>query len=209
MNVEEQKIRPNPVDEAEPKEGWSPMPVMLFAALAILLYWGLTQLDDQGGGFNKMVYAPYLSSNQVAESWPVDEHQKKLLLGHRLFDANCAPCHQATGIGSPAQNAPPLAGSEWVNAQGPSRMINIVLNGLQGPVQVKGQQYGAGVMAPWRDVFNDEQLAAILSYIRENKSWGNNGSEVMTEQVAKIRKETANRGKSETSEELLKIPVNE
>lgn len=207
MSVESQQNPSQTMDEAEPREGWSPVPVLLIGLLALLLYWGFTQLDDRGGGFGNHVYPPYVSTNQEAELWPVDRLGEKIKLGHKLFDMNCAPCHMTTGVGNPAVGAPPLAGSDWVNAEGPNRVIRIVLNGLQGPIQVIGKPYGTGVMLPWRDAFKDDQIAAILTFVRMNKEWGNNASEVMEDQVAKIRKDTESRGKNWTPDELLNIPV--
>jgi mono/diheme cytochrome c family protein len=205
MSVEPNNNPSQTMDDAEPIEGWSPMPVLLIGLLALLVYWGFTQLDDHGGGFQKVVYEPYTVN--PADLWPVDPVEAKRKLGKKLFDANCAPCHQTTGIGNPAVNAPPLAGSEWVNAEGPNRVIRIVLNGLQGPIQVTGKPFGAGVMLPWRDTFKDEEIAAILTYVRGNKEWGNNASEVTPDQVAKIRKATADRGRNWTADELTKVTV--
>ena len=42
-------------------------------------------------------------------------------------------CHQPTGLGLPNM-FPPLAGSDWVTAPGPERLIRIVLHGFQGPI---------------------------------------------------------------------------
>lgn len=208
MSVEPQHNPSQTMDEAEPREGWSPVPVLLIGLLALLLYWGFTQLDDRGGGFENHVYLPFVSTNDEVDRWPVDPYMMKYKHGQKLFDANCAPCHMNTGVGNPAVNAPPLAGSDWVNAEGPNRVIRIVLNGLQGPIQVGGNKFGAGVMLPWRDVFpKDYDIASILTYVRGNKEWGNKASEVMDDEVAKIRKETENRGKNWTADELLKVPV--
>jgi hypothetical protein len=55
---------------------------------------------------------------------------------------------------------------------------------------------------------NNEDVAAILSYIRQ--AWGNKAPLVVPEQVDAVRQETANRAQDGsapwTSEELLKIP---
>lgn len=196
------------MDDAEPREGWAPMPVLLIGLLAVLLYWGFTRLDDKGGGFQNNVYPPFVSTNDFADLWPVDPYMEKYNHGHKLFDMNCAPCHMNTGVGNPAVGAPPLAGSDWVNAEGSERVIRIVLNGLQGSLQVSGNKYGTGVMLPWRDVFpKDYDIASILTFVRGNKEWGNKASEVMEDQVAKIRKETESRGRNWSPDELLKIPL--
>lgn len=205
MSVEPNKSQT--MDAAEPREGWSPMPVLLVGLLALLVFWGLTQLDDRGGGFDKLVYAPYTSTNDLSEAWPVNPEVERARTGKKLYEANCAPCHQANGVGSPAVNAPPLAGSDWVNTEGPHRMIRIVLNGLQGPLQVSGKQFGAGVMPPWRDTFKDDQIAAIITYVRGNKEWGNKAGGATPEQVKAIRDKTKDRAGAWTGDELMKVPL--
>ena len=96
----------------------------------------------------------------------------------------CAACHGQNGEGTAA--GPPLAGSEWVN--GPAEnLIRIQLRGLQGPITVKGQTYHfpAG-MAPLA-YQTDEQIAAVLSYVRS--SFGNSAPPVTPAQVAALRGE--------------------
>ena len=37
----------------------------------------------------------------------------------------------------------------------------IVLKGLQGPVKVKGQEYGTAVMQPWDKTLTDQKIADV------------------------------------------------
>jgi len=98
--------------------------------------------------------------------------------------ATCVACHQAEGQGV-APVFPPLAGSEWVN--GPvENLIRIQLRGLQGPITVKGVDYGAAAM-PANATMTDDQIAEVLTYIRS--SWGNNSSAVTPDMVAALRDE--------------------
>jgi mono/diheme cytochrome c family protein len=96
----------------------------------------------------------------------------------------CAACHGQNAEGGPI--APPLAGSEWV--AGPvSNLIRIQLRGLQGPIKVKGTEYNFPVgMAPMA-YQTDEQIAAVLTYVRNN--FGNKAPAVKPEQVAALRSE--------------------
>ena len=96
----------------------------------------------------------------------------------------CAACHGQQGEGTAA--APPLAGSEWV--MGPAEnLIRIQLRGLRGPITVKGREYDiAGGMAPMA-YQNDDQIAAVLTYLRQ--SFGNNAPAVEPAQVAALRGE--------------------
>lgn len=192
---------------AESSEGWSPAPVLLIGLLAVLLFIGLAYLADNAGAFDAQVYPPYHNTNDVADAWPVNPGEAAAKRGRLLFEANCAACHMKDGAGSAPINAPPLAGSEWVNAEGPNRMVRIVLNGLAGPITVKGQQFGAGIMLPWRETFNDQQIADIITYVRGNKGWGNNASAVTPEQVKAIRDKTKDRTTNWSAAELEKVPV--
>lgn len=207
MSVETKSKPQPPKAMDEPKEGWSPMPVLLIGLLALILFWGFTQLDDHGGAFEKQVYPPYTSTNQLGELWPVDPREAQAREGKKLFEMNCAPCHMANGAGSEAVHAPPLAGSDWVNAEGPNRVVRIVLNGLQGPITVSSKQYGQGVMVPWRDSLKDEQIAAILTYVRGNKEWGNKAAAITPEQVKVIRDKTTSQVGPWNAPDLEKIPV--
>ena len=60
-------------------------------------------------------------------------------------------------------------------------------------------------MPPWGPTLNDEQIAQVLTFVRQ--SWGNNAPAVTTEQVAKVRQDTANRSIPWTAQELLQIPL--
>jgi mono/diheme cytochrome c family protein len=98
---------------------------------------------------------------------------------------------------------PPLAGSEWVTAEGHERIIRIVLNGLSGPIEVAGAQFN-NVMVPWRDTLKDEDIASVLSYIRSE--WGNKADPVTVEEVKKVREGTKDRGNPWTADELKQVP---
>lgn len=102
--------------------------------------------------------------------------------GAQLFSANCAACHQATGLGIPGA-FPPLKENAAVNNPDPTKHIEVVLNGLHGEA-LDGKTY-SGVMTPFKGVLNDEEIAAIINY--ERSSWGNHGSPVTTAQVAAER----------------------
>ena len=68
------------------------------------------------------------------------------------------------------------------------RMIRIVLHGLQGPITVKRQPYNS-VMAAWKAVLSDAEIAAVVSYVRTN--FGNTASEVSAADVARVRAATS------------------
>lgn len=109
--------------------------------------------------------------------------------GAGLYAAYCSACHGSDGQGVPGA-FPPLAGSSSV--VGPAeRIAGIVLRGLHGPLEVAGETY-YGVMPSFASRLDDEQAAALLSFVRS--SWGNEASPVTPEQVAEVRSDTAGLG---------------
>ena len=77
-----------------------------------------------------------------------------------------------------------------------------MLHGLHGPVNVNGRSYQLDM--PALGVFDDDQLAAILTYTR--REWGHTASPVEPELVKRIRAETQKREEAWSEAELLKIP---
>lgn len=208
MTHEPQNAPPGALDDAEPHAERVNAPITLIVLFALLVFWGMLYLDNHGGGFSPKVYQPYESLTLLANAQPVESPEKQLPKdGERIFNNNCAACHQVTGVGSPANGCPPLVNSEWVNAAGPNRLISLVLNGGQGPISVLGQQYpGTTPMTPWKDTLTDYQIAATLSYVRS--AWGNKAGVVTPEAVAKIRAKEKAAGFSgyRNAADLLKLP---
>lgn len=191
-------------DDPEPTATPASLPVWLFVVLAVLLFWGMMYLDNHAGGFNPLVYQRYRSTNDLIALVPFDPAKEAFNKGLAVYNRpTCAPCHQPTGQGTPGL-FPPLAGAEWVLEKDPSRLIRIVLGGIQGPIQVKGAAFN-NAMPPWGPTLNDEEIAHVLTYVRQ--AWGNDASAVTTEQVAKVRKDTASRAAPWTAAELLQIPL--
>lgn len=99
----------------------------------------------------------------------------------RLWDTYCSNCHLAIGEGDGARY-PPLAHARWVTGD-KARLIDIVLDGMQGPIDVEGTTYN-GVM-PGHRFLTDEEVAHLLTYIR--RSFGNLARAVETAEVAERR----------------------
>lgn len=115
-----------------------------------------------------------------------DEVKDNLLKGKQppgavAYTRYCATCHLAGGQGD-GNRFPPLFGSEWVSGS-KTRLIELVLNGMSGPIKVRGKSYD-GVM-PAHAFLNDEQVAEILTYIRTRMSHG--GTPVSAEEVQLVR----------------------
>ena len=119
-----------------------------------------------------------------------------------IREGYCNTCHQPDGAGLSASGFPPIAGTAWVTGSD-ERLIKLVLNGLHGPIEVLGQKYGGQVpMTPFKGLLNDEEVAAVLTYVRN--SFGNKASVVSPEQVTKVREATKSKSDFYSPEELLK-----
>ena len=109
---------------------------------------------------------------------------QQIAAGEVLFAGTCSVCHQADGSGL-ATVFPPLAASDYFLADR-TRAIDIVLNGLVGPVTVNGESYDS-VMPPMSQL-NDDEIANILTYALN--TWGNNDGRVTREEVTERRAAT-------------------
>jgi len=125
------------------------------------------------------------SASNIKDPDPIkdDLERGKPLIASAVYTTYCGTCHQRDGKGDGAR-FPPLEGSEWVNGD-KTRLIKVVLNGLSGPITVKGQSYSENMPAHG-SFLNDEQIAEVLTYIR--KSWGNNSDQISKEDVNLVRK---------------------
>ena len=113
----------------------------------------------------------------------------------------CGTCHQEDGKGLESSGFPPLAASKWVTGD-EERLIKIALNGLYGPIEVLGKKYPGQVpMTPYRGLLNDEEIAAVLTYVRND--FGNKSSVIKAEMVKTVRDATADRTGFYSPEELL------
>jgi ubiquinol-cytochrome c reductase cytochrome b subunit len=99
--------------------------------------------------------------------------------GAKVYSDNCMGCHGAKGEGVQGQ-FPPLAGNPFVTGD-PKPVIGVVLNGLKGKIDVKGQSYDQQ-MPPWKGTLTNAQIADVVTYIRN--AWGNKASTVTEAQVA-------------------------
>jgi mono/diheme cytochrome c family protein/glucose/arabinose dehydrogenase len=113
----------------------------------------------------------------------------------------CGTCHQGDGKGLTGSGFPPLAGTEWVTGN-EERLIKIVLNGLQGPIEVQGKKYPGQVpMTPFAGMLKDDEVAAVLTYVRN--SFGNKAPAVSPEKVKQVRAATKGKTGFYSPDELL------
>jgi mono/diheme cytochrome c family protein len=161
----------------------STVPVWIFALTLMFLYIGGIYFDRNSGWFNAEVYAPYQTTEQLEAYQPKSGAAAMMAQGQRTYGMICAACHGDSGQGKPGQ-APPLAGSEWVNAANFKEVAEIPQLGLSGEVHVEGQDWNQQ-MAPMGATLSDSDLAAVLTYVRG--SWGNKGSAVGEDDVKALR----------------------
>ncbi len=103
--------------------------------------------------------------------------------GENLYMKYCMACHQTDGSGVPGMY-PPLKKSPIVNSGKKEEFINILLNGLRGPIEINGQKYNQQM--PSQNFLTDEELSQIINYV--SKSFDNNGTEVTPDDIGKLRK---------------------
>ncbi|MEY3774847.1 MAG: Cytochrome c-552 precursor [Verrucomicrobiota bacterium] len=103
--------------------------------------------------------------------------------GKNAYIRTCAGCHMVDGRGLP-NLFPPLTDSPTVQAADPTALILIALHGLEGPVEVNGQFFD-GVMPAQGNFLSDRELAAVVSYIRQE--WGHGADVVAPTQVQALR----------------------
>ena len=126
---------------------------------------------------SKQDYAAWAAAQKQKSQAAADDPNKTWTMaeliarGQQIYMANCAACHQPTGLGVP--NAfPALAGSKLV--QGPKEaQILLVLHGKQGTAMASFKQ------------LSDIELAAVISYTRN--SWGNAAGEVQPAEIKTAR----------------------
>jgi len=137
--------------------------------------------------------ALYVFGGAITIAAPNADSMKR---GQAVYSRTCMSCHQPTGMGLPPLY-PPLAGSEWVSKDASIAVRNIV-NGMQGPVTVKGVKYNS-MMPPVAGV-SDRDIADVVTYV--NNSFGNTGPVVTEAEVAAIKKKYADRNKPWNAYEL-------
>lgn len=187
------KKQPAPVSaETEPTIAAGGGSAWPFVLLGVILFGCFLHVENTGGAFRADVYQAGMKTLPPQTDEPPEV--KAFKRGAQLYAAGCAGCHQATGLGSTPLNFPPLAGSDWVVREKPDRLIRIMLNAVEGPIKVKDVVYDNPAMLAFRDVYSDDDLAAIATFIRGNAEWGNNAGFVTPQQVKVIRDGTAAMG---------------
>ncbi len=162
------------------------MPLFLLGLVSTMIFVGSVYVVHYRGGFSPMVYderyQPKSGGAEARELTP----EEIIASGKKLY-ATCMTCHQANGQGV-AGVYPPLAGAEWVTGS-EERLIRVLLHGLSGPIEVKGNTYNS-LMPAFGKVtgggynWSEERISHVLTYIRQE--WGNQAAPITKEKVTEI-----------------------
>jgi len=150
-------------------------------ALAQIKVEGNDDKEVYSGKQKDEVYLPEGSGIQTIDTGtkpaPVAKSKAdRIAVGKKVYDTNCAACHQPNGEGIP-RAFPPLANADYLNAD-KKRAIDAVVHGLEGKIIVNGQEYDS-VMPAWS--LSDDDVANVMTYIYN--SWGNSGKDVSAAEV--------------------------
>lgn len=107
--------------------------------------------------------------------------------GAELFTQHCATCHGEQGQGMRVEGnvaLPALAGNRAVNLSNTTNLVRILLAGGYAP-STAGNPRPFG-MPPFAHVLNDEDIAAVTTYIRH--AWGNQANSVTAADVVRQRR---------------------
>jgi mono/diheme cytochrome c family protein len=155
------------------------------------------------GSGERRTYVQYATPDPVLRSFMqsvMDGSADPVTKGEQIFQKICAACHQKDGEGKDGI-APPLVGSEWVLAPKGDRLARIVLNGLNGPVQVRRRTWNL-LMPPLKENLGDDEIAVVLSYVRSHLA-GNRAATILPGIVGAARKQA--RAVPESAEDLLRV----
>lgn len=179
------KKQPRQREYDDPDEAVRPLPLLFYVFAAAMVAWGAWYIIDPQGNAAGERGSPMLGDRRTLSA--LAAAPMGAVDGAQLFTGKCAACHQATGQGV-AGVFPSLVGVDWVTGS-ETRLVQILLHGIQGALDVNGVTYN-GVMPAWKSL-TDEEIAALATYVRT--TWGNSASQVTVSTVAEQRVLTASR----------------
>lgn len=172
--------------------GMEPLSLGLFAVCGVVMVIAGAVLGKAGNSFS---YGATSRPGYIREA-PEGVSQKGLepmaaldaysRRGAKIYSVKCNGCHGPDAKGDGA-NFPSLVGSPWAIGE-TERFAMIVLNGLTGPTS-SGKTYG--VMTPQGIGMNPEDLAAVMTHVRNN--FGNTKGDVVSVAQAKAAMEISSK----------------
>ena len=188
------------VEKHPPTKGFLSAPLIFVFVFGCLIFVCSIQLAHSTNQFQ--LHPPTDVVDLTDEEKEALRIERKFESGKKIFALRCASCHQANGLGIPGQY-PPLDGSKWATSD-PALVSYIILNGLKGEIVVKGEVYGTSAAVNMAAVpITDREIANVTTYVRQ--AWGNNSSEISTDEVVQFRQDTSAKQEQWTGDELVEM----
>ena len=121
---------------------------LLFAAAA-----GATETHETGASVSASEARGSVAATNVVPLLPSQDD------GAAVYSQRCASCHQPGGVGVPG-SFPPLVANP--RAADPDYVDDVIVNGLEGPIEVDGVAYDT--VMPAVDL-SDGERAAVVEYV--------------------------------------------
>ena len=120
---------------------------------------------------------------------PLRADDPVIVAGQAIYRDKCSACHQIDGKGVP-RLFPSLAEASGVRSRDATTLIRVILRGARS-VATAPEPTAPGMPSFSRQL-NDEQVAAVASYVRN--AWGRPAAAVTSGDVGKLRSALSTRG---------------
>jgi mono/diheme cytochrome c family protein len=121
------------------------------------------------------------NQNRQATASPAPE-PSTMKIGQQIYADECSACHRSDGKGA-AGLFPALAGAPVVQQADATSLLHVVLRGALGVATPKAPTAAGMPAFSW--ILNDDQVAAVVTYIRN--SWGNSAAGITAGDVGRTR----------------------
>jgi mono/diheme cytochrome c family protein len=108
-------------------------------------------------------------------------YKDSVMPGSQVYIKYCVSCHQRNGEGDGVR-FPPVKNSDWVTGD-QTKLVNVVLNGLNEPVKVNGKDFNS--IMPAHNFLRDDEIAQVLTYLKQN--FNEQKDSVSAAEVRKVR----------------------
>jgi nitrite reductase (NO-forming) len=116
----------------------------------------------------------------VSQSFNQTSPQTSIKNGQSVYETYCISCHMEDGNGLPSA-FPSLV--KTGNLTDKNRLVKIALQGMRGPIMVKGEKYDAEMASI---AISDQEVADVINYIRN--TWGNKAPLMNVNEVTLAKK---------------------
>jgi mono/diheme cytochrome c family protein len=107
------------------------------------------------------------------------KYEQYVISGAEIYKKNCSNCHGLDGSG--LRNLyPPVKGSDYL--QDKNKLVCIIKNGLEGPINVAGKTYNQKM--PAAKGLYDLDIAQLITFL--NGKWGSSKKIVEADEVARV-----------------------